>query len=287
MQEKIIQARYKVLSEQVINSYKDELVSSDEIECFLRREFKAFKNARRLTGGRISGVYRIHHSNEHRVIKYSKGIYRMLELEREAEVLEYMNHKEIKHVVPTIRNFRKLHGFAYIVLDYLQGETVREKLKQNQCLEERLKTWELVGGALSEIHNLCKSQDVKGEWLNEQLKLAKINMENGFIDLEDFEEKDPKEILQWLVSNKPGRAETCLLHGDFRTKNIMVDKDNNCKIIDWGFIDIGDPYYDLAVINYYFKDELDRNSFYKGYKRSQYDKRLIEYYDRLSWFINV
>lgn len=287
MQKKIIEPRYKVLLGEIINSYKDELVSSDDIERFLRREFKAFRNASRLTGGRISGVYKIDDSIQDRVIKYSKGIYRMLELEREAEVLEYMKDKEIKHVVPIIRSFRKLDSFAYLVLDYFQGETVREKLNKNQCLEERLKTWELAGQALSEIHNFCKSEDVKGEWLNEQLKLARINMENDLIDLEDFEEEDPEEILEWLVSNKPGRAEVCLLHGDFRTKNIMVDKDNNCKIIDWGFIDIGDPYYDLAVINYYFKDELARNSFYKGYRSNKYDKRLTKYYDRLSWFINV
>jgi aminoglycoside phosphotransferase (APT) family kinase protein len=287
MEKKIIEPRYEVFSGEIINCYKDELVSSDEIECFLRKEFGAFRSAQRLTGGGISGVYKIDYGNQERVLKYSKGIYRMLELEREAKVLKYINDKEIKHAVPVIRSFKKLDSFAYLVLDYFQGETVREKLGKNQCLEKRLKIWELTGQVLSEIHNLYKSEDVKCEWLNEQLKLARISLENDLIDLEDFEEQDPEEILEWLVSNKPVRAQVSLLHGDFRTKNIMVDKDNNCKIIDWGFVDIGDPYYDLAVINYYFQDELARDSFYKGYRSNQYDKRLIEYYDRLSWFINV
>ena len=287
MQKNIIEPRYKVVTDKIITSYKNELVSLDEIECFLGREFETFRNAKRLTGGRISGVYKVNDSRQDKVIKYSKGTYRMLELKREAEVLKYMNDKECKYLVPIIRNFRILDNFAYLVQDYFDGETVREKLDINHCSEARSKIWELVGQALSKIHMLCKSEDIKGEWLNEQLKTAKINMQNDLIDIEDFGEETPKEVLQWLMSNKPDRKQVSLLHGDFRTKNIMMDEEDNCKIIDWAFVDIGDHYYDLAVIDYYFKDELDRNSFYKGYKNSQYDKRLSEYYDRLSWFINV
>lgn len=287
MQKKIIEPRYQVMTDKIINSYKNELVSLDEAECFLRGEFETFRNAKRLTGGRISGVYKIDDRNQDKVIKYSKGTYRMLELKREAEVLKYMNDKGYKHVVPIIRSFRMLDNFAYLVQDYFDGETVREKFYINHCLEERLKTWELIGQSLSKIHMLCKSEDIKGEWLNEQLKTAKINMQNGLIDIEDFGQENPEEVLEWLISNKPDRKQVSLIHGDFRTKNIMIDEESNCKIIDWGFVDIGDHYYDLALIDYYFKDELDRTSFYKGYKSSQYDKKLIEYYDRLSWFINV
>lgn len=287
MREKMIKPRYEAMSGELINSYKNELISSDEIESFLRKEFKAFRNSKPLTGGRISGVYKIDDGSQDKVLKYSKGIYRMLELKREAEALQYMNDKGYIHVVPTIRNFKILDNFAYLIQDYFNGETIREKLNMNHSLEERQKIWKLAGQALSKLHMLCKSDDVEGEWLNEQLKIARINMENDLIDLEDFGEENPEEILRWLMSNKPGRKQVSLLHGDFRTKNIMVNKVNDCKVIDWGFVDIGDPYYDLAIIDYYFKDDLDRNSFYKGYRSRQYDERLIKYYDRLSWFINV
>lgn len=94
-------------------------------------------------------------------------------------------------------------------------------------------------------------------------------------------------MLEFLIANKPKQRKVCLLHGDFRTKNVMIDKENNCKIIDWGFVDVGDPYYDLAIIDYYFNDNLERESFYRGYKCNKYDEGLIEYYDKLSKFINV
>jgi len=287
MQKKIIKPRYKVLSVNMIKSYKDSLVSSEEIEAYFTRAYRGFKNARKLTGGRISGVYHLEDPIQASVIKSSKGTYRMLELQREAEVLNYIKDTKLKHLVPNIRNYRKFDQFAYIVLDYFDGETVRERLSKSRSVEDRQKTWEVAGTALAKIHTLCKSEDLTGTWLTEQLKLAKMNMEKGFIDLDDFGGEDPKEVLEWLASDKPERTETTLLHGDFRTKNIMVDQDQNCKIIDWGFTDVGDPYYDLAVIDYYFVDELDRKSFYKGYGSHAYDKGLIDYYDRLSWFINV
>lgn len=287
MREKMIKPRYKAMSVELINSYKNELISSDEIEFFLRKEFKTFRNSRPLTGGRISGVYKIDDGSQDKVIKYSKGTYRMHELKREVEALKYINDEGYIHIVPTIRDFRMLNNFAYLLQDYFDGETIREKLNINHSLEERQKIWKLAGQALSELHMLCRSDDVEGEWLNEQLKIARINMENDLIDLEDFGEETPEEILSWLMSNKPERKQVSLLHGDFRTKNIMVNKANNCKVIDWGFVDIGDPYYDLAIIDYYFTDDLDRNSFYKGYRSRQYDERLVKYYDRLSWFINV
>lgn len=52
-------------------------------------------------------------------------------------------------------------------------------------------------------------------------------------------------------------------------------------------IDVGDPYYDLAIIDYYFKDSADRKSFYEGYSANKYNEILIEYYDKISKFINV
>jgi aminoglycoside phosphotransferase len=282
-----MEPRYLNLSAKTIKGYRDELVSPDKIEYFLEREFIPFGNVKKLTGGRINSVYKVNSDGQDKVMKFSTGVYRLNELKREAEALKYLIDKGYKHIVPNISEFMVLDNFAYLVEDYLDGATVREKLDINECLEERLKLWEEVGHVLSEIHMLCKDEDIKYKWLNCQLKIARINMENDLLDPGEFQEEPSEEILKWLVSNKPKRKQTTLLHGDFRTKNIIVNKENNCKVIDWGFVDIGDPYYDLAIIDYYFRDTLDRESFYKGYNNNQYDKGLIKYYNRLSKFINV
>ena len=287
MEKIIIEPRYKDLSEEIINSYNDSLDSSKEIETYFSREYPGFTNAKKLTGGRISGVYQLADPTPKRVIKSSEGIYRMMELQREGEVLYFIKDTELNHLVPNIRDFRSFDNFAYVLLDYFDGETLREILKRTRHRDDRCKNWEVVGQTLWKIHSLLTSKDGNGKWLTEQLRLANINMKKGFIDPEDFSGEDPKEVLRWLRANRPKRDEISLLHGDFRTKNIMIDQNKNCKIIDWGFTDVGDPYYDLGIIDYYFKDDFERKSFYKGYGSRAYDKGLIDYYDRLSWFINV
>lgn len=171
-------------------------------------------------------------------------------------------------------------------LEYIQGITVQDKLNLCKNELERSHVWISVGEVLSNLHNLHQESDVVHTWINNQLIIAEVNMEKGLLDSEEFNEMCSEEMLSWLIHNKPLRESLCLTHGYFRTKNIIID-DFKCRAIDWGFVDIGDPYYDLAIIDYYFKSHADRDSFYSGYAANKYDKELIEYYDRLSKFINV
>lgn len=287
MKNEMILPRYKDICSDLVDQYKEDLLSSLEVERFLLSDFKEFEKSIKLTGGRISGVYKIQVGGQDKVVKYSKGKYRILELKREADILSYLKNHEYKDLVPLLRQVKIFNAFAYVLLDYFQGVTLRDILNSNVSVENRLKIWKLVGQSLGKLHNLYESKDLENKWLEEQLKIAKLNLDSHLIDRYDFGNEQPKEVLKWLISNKPSSNHICLLHGDLRTKNIMIDQEYNCKIIDWGFVDIGNPYYDLAIIDYYFRDDNDRMSFYHGYSKKQYDKDIIEYFDKLSWFINV
>ncbi|MFA7560954.1 MAG: aminoglycoside phosphotransferase family protein [Candidatus Izemoplasmatales bacterium] len=288
MKNEIIEPRHKAISKEIVLKH-NEKIAYEDVNSVLSKIFTNFEYAKKLTGGRISGVYKFFHKSNHTVLKYSMGTYRMTELARESRVLKYLNHTEVKDIVPKIRNFEieNKHQFAYLLLDYIEGQTVRQILEETPQSGKLQETWEKVGEAISKIHKLFIKDDENCEWLNNQLKVAETNMINHLIDLEDYGEEDPAELLQWLISNKPKKSIKTIIHGDFRTKNIMVDRNNQIKIIDWGFVDIGDPLYDLAVIDYYFTNDLERESFYKGYSICQYDKDIIDYFDKLSWFINV
>ncbi len=282
-----VEARYKIMLPEIIQSYKNELISSDEIEKFMLKELNVIGDSKRLTGGRVSSVYKINQGGQENVVKFSTGLYRMIELKREAQVLRYLVNKGFGHIVPYISSFKMLDNFAYIVEDYIEGISAREKLSATNSTKERIKIWESIGQVISEIHRLYQDEDIYDEWIKGQLEIARLNMENDLLDSEEFQEETPERMLLWLMSNKPRRKRVSILHGDFRTKNIIINNEENYKIIDWGFVDIGDPYYDLAIIDYYFKDSLARESFYRGYNENKYDKDLIEYFDKLSKFINV
>lgn len=239
-----------------------------------------------LSGGKISKVYKGTINNLHKVVKISSGEYRIIELRREALALKLIAEQGKQHLVPKFIDYNDFGESACLTLEYVQGITVRDKLSLCKNELERSQVWISVGEVLSSLHSLHQESDVAHAWINNQLMIAEANMEKGLLDPEEFNEMCSEEMLSWLINNKPLRESVCLTHGDFRTKNIIID-DLKCSAIDWGFVDIGDPYYDLAIIDYYFKSQADRDSFYSGYAANKYDKELIKYYDRLSKFINV
>ncbi|RED15888.1 phosphotransferase family protein [Parasphingopyxis lamellibrachiae] len=54
--------------------------------------------------------------------------------------------------------------------------------------------------------------------------------------------------LRWLEDHLPEPAQPCLLHGDFRMGNLMIDGDGIAAILDWELAHIGDPAQDLAYL---------------------------------------
>jgi aminoglycoside phosphotransferase (APT) family kinase protein len=52
----------------------------------------------------------------------------------------------------------------------------------------------------------------------------------------------------WLRANPPARTAITLVHGDFRTGNLMVAPEGLAGVLDWEFARWGDPLEDLAWI---------------------------------------
>lgn len=63
---------------------------------------------------------------------------------------------------------------------------------------------------------------------------------------------EPEPILVdgigWLRANVPAAARLSLLHGDYRTGNMLFDGPRISAVIDWEFAAIGDPLYDLGWV---------------------------------------
>jgi len=65
---------------------------------------------------------------------------------------------------------------------------------------------------------------------------------------ESFEHPQPTlELgLRWSEDHLPERAETCVVHGDFRNGNMIVDEAGIGAILDWEIAHLGDPMEDLG-----------------------------------------
>ncbi len=56
------------------------------------------------------------------------------------------------------------------------------------------------------------------------------------------------EVLMWLKANAPATQRLALVHGAYRTGNLIIKDDAIAAIIDWELQMIGDPMYDVAYV---------------------------------------
>ncbi|MDE5414528.1 phosphotransferase family protein [Alkalihalobacterium chitinilyticum] len=124
----------------------------------------------------------------------------------------------------------------------------------------------------------------------------------GYIDskINEFEEMYVKylispdpimvDALEWLKANKPAAQRLSVVHGDYRSGNLLYSKNKITGILDWEATEIGDPMADVAyvcaksnrmdspLLNYL----LDKQMFLKTY--SEYtglsiDENVLHYYE--------
>lgn len=244
-------------------------------------------NGIRIPSSNINEVYEFDFEGSKTILKIALGSLRSAELKRENDIINLISESSSAHLVPKTLHFGTLKNSAYLTEEFINGLSLKELLNSGVSNEKRKEIWIKAGTALSQIHNIFKENDNNNSWLNEQILTAEINLKSGILDDDEFLENTPEELLSFLKANKPAYDKKTLIHGDYRTKNLIFNKNMDLKIIDWGFVDIGNPLYDLAIIDYYFQTEEDRKSFYTGYGFQTPGSFEIKYFDILSKFINV
>jgi aminoglycoside phosphotransferase (APT) family kinase protein len=162
-------------------------------------------------------------------------------------------------------------------MQYIEG--LKPKTFTDEILEQMAKT-------LNKIHKTKKTNECVN-FVN-LLNIAEQNMVKNRLDLDEFVREDkiyePKQVLEYLRNNKP-QVNACLLHGDYRPKNMIVNN-KDLYILDWGLSFVGDPYYDLAIIKWYFTDD-EFAKFIKYYGIEKLDGERLKYNEWLSAFLNV
>lgn len=60
---------------------------------------------------------------------------------------------------------------------------------------------------------------------------------------------DFERVMRWLDENQPGDVATCIVHGDFRFDNVVLDPADPTRpvgVLDWEMATLGDPLMDLG-----------------------------------------
>jgi aminoglycoside phosphotransferase (APT) family kinase protein len=132
-------------------------------------------------------------------------------------------------------------GRAYLLMERLDGETIpRRLLRDDAYAVVRPGLARRLGEILARIHRI-DPDSVPG--------LPRVDALSQVIGLyEAFAEPRPAlEIgLRWLAAHKPAPSADGLVHGDFRTGNLIVDQDGLRGVLDWELAYRGDPMHDLG-----------------------------------------
>jgi aminoglycoside phosphotransferase (APT) family kinase protein len=132
-------------------------------------------------------------------------------------------------------------GAAGMVVRRLEGETIpRKLLRDGEWAHARSVLCTQAGAALAAIHRIG-SAEIPG--LDETDQLDQYREV-----LDDLGEPHPAFELgfRWLGRNRPAASRQCVVHGDFRLGNVLVDRNGLSAVLDWELAHIGDPVEDLA-----------------------------------------
>jgi aminoglycoside phosphotransferase (APT) family kinase protein len=132
-------------------------------------------------------------------------------------------------------------GRAYLLMERLEGETIpRRLLRDDAYAAARPRLARRLGEVLARIHQIDPA-NVPG--LPNTDALGQLTeLYQGFA-----EPRPALEIgLRWLREHQPAPVADTLVHGDFRTGNLMVATDGLAGVLDWELTHRGDPRQDLG-----------------------------------------
>jgi len=183
-------------------------------------------------------------AEERHLILLRSSAERVLALEKNIDVEAAAMMKARKAGVPA----PELHdhgdgplGQAYLLMERLDGETIPRRLLRDEAYAQaRPGLARRFGEVLARLHQVDPAT-IPG--------LPPVDALGQLKELyQAFAEPRPAlEIgLRWLTENEPEPVRDTLVHGDFRTGNLMISADGLTGVLDWELTHRGDPRQDLG-----------------------------------------
>lgn len=211
-------------------------------EALGRRLGAEISGLRRLTGGASRETWAFSAEPGGRLVlrRDPPGDSRPGEMAREAALLAVAREAGVP--VPRLVDFSAdaaVLGSPYLITEHVDGETIPRKLLREPEFEGvRPKLAAELGRVAARIHAM---PPVPG--------LSDVDALDSLVDTYDEIGRPLPSLeigLRWLREHRPEPAGNTVVHGDFRTGNLIIGPDGLAAVLDWELAHRGDPLEDLG-----------------------------------------
>ncbi len=134
-------------------------------------------------------------------------------------------------------------GRDFTIVGRLVGESIARRILRDPDLESARRRFVAdCARELAAIHAL-DPEPMLG-------RLTEISdpVDSQRVAYEGFDDPHPVFDLafRWLTDNRPPAVGSCVVHGDFRMGNLLIDEAGIAAVLDWELCHIGDPRGDLG-----------------------------------------
>lgn len=213
-------------------------------------------NIKKLSGGAIQENWAISGKLDHEDYEIvlrknaATGVDASSGRQQEYELLKRLY--ELNICVPQPLLFEKKDNFLnseFFVMNKISGVAEGHKLVRLNQPDLQCKILQDIGHKLAAIHLIESDTEI-------ERIIQKPPKENYLNQLtEDLHEqllklREPRPILEfalsWMKQEQPETDDLVIVHGDYRTGNIMIDHDHVSGILDWEFTHWGDRREDIG-----------------------------------------
>ncbi len=131
------------------------------------------------------------------------------------------------------------------IMSHVNGETLPKKLLHDPRFATAREVFiDQTAKILVQIHSIDPAE---ASFLDDSLD-THDPLDAQLVRYDYYDEPHPAldYAFRWLEQNRPDATQACLVHGDFRNGNMIIDEQGINALLDWECAHIGDPMSDLG-----------------------------------------
>ncbi|WP_215162035.1 phosphotransferase [Paenibacillus sp. ISL-20] len=267
----------RTLSESARSTRKDEIMNIQDVPIEIIEQIGKVQKITFPRQGHTSIVAILDTSNKKYIIKKTENDLYNEWLSEEYKVLQYLYHTGLP--VPKAYSYHVKNKSRWVLMDYIEGISLREFLSREPDLKDKEKAISNFGLCLKKLHECpCPIELQKHDtlWIDTILSKAEYNLTHYEVD-------GSEELLKRLKEVRPNPIDNTLIHGDYTIDNVLVNECNVVGVIDWSGAAYGDPRYDVALAirpkHNAFDNERDKEIFFNAYGKLRITDEEYHYFE--------